>query len=85
MTWRRRRVRVTVPELRDAGRAAAVGLAPAMPVRDELDLRDRPVERCTYCGASARVDMIDVSEGVAYLTCRVCHRAWETVQADVIA
>ena len=60
-------------QARDIGLAAAVGL--------QLTPDRRPVPgiasgHCPVCEAVGRIDMVDTSTQVAYLSCRRCGKEW---------
>lgn len=80
--WRRRRG----DERRDPhviGLEAAVGMEVGDAVAD-LREDERAGRRCKQCGADGRIDMIDVTIGLAQLTCLGCGRTWESDPATTL-
>ena len=62
-------------DLRSAGLQAAVGLDG--PEGHAHTTTPRGLT-CGTCGGTARVDMVDMTERRAYLTCPRCARTWDT-------
>lgn len=79
-------------DFRAIGREVALGIV-APELVDVSDNADEHVDadqesaglHCGTCGSPGRIDMIDTTVRLAYLTCRRCGRTWETDRASVPA